>query len=149
MAEMADDTSGNASKTAEQLQKEVNALKELLVNALIEIKQLKDRLNIYENLDDGYSDSWTMVTKIVFLVSKAGKPLRSTEIIELLKIRHPEIEKKQNSLPKYVSAFLNTAMKHRRLLPYKLKGVRGNFYCLPEWIDQEGGLLPEIRGEIF
>lgn len=149
MEETEENTSGNASKTAEQLQKEVNALKELLVNALIEIKQLKDRLNIYENLDDGYSNNRTMVTKIVFLVSKAGKPLRSAEIIELLKFRHPEIEKKQDSLARYVSAFLNTAMKHGRLIPYKLKGVRGNFYCLPEWMDENGELLQEMKESIY
>lgn len=149
MAETTEKASGDVPKTAEQLQKEVDALKGLLVKALVEIKQLKVRLDAYENPNDGYSNSWTMVTKIVFLVSKAGKPLRSTEIIELLKIRHPEIIKKQNSLAKYVSAFLNTAMKHRRLIPYKLKGVRGNFYCLPDWVDGNGKLLPVMRSSIY
>ncbi len=81
-----------------------------------------------------------MVTKLVFLVTKAGKPLRSAEIIPLLKDRQPEIIKKQDRLEKYISAFLNTAMKHERLIPYKLKGVRGNYYCLPEWMDEDGKL---------
>lgn len=92
---------------------------------------------------------WTMVTKLVFLVTKAGKPLCSAEIIPLLTDRHPEIIKKQDSLEKYISAFLNTAMKHGRLIPYKLKGVRGNFYCLPEWVNEEGELLPEMRKKIY
>jgi hypothetical protein len=90
-----------------------------------------------------------MVTELVFLVTKAGKPLRSAEIIRLLTDRHPEIIKKQDSMEKYISAFLNTDMKHGRLVPYKLKGIRGNFYCLPEWMDDNGELLQELRNVIY
>jgi hypothetical protein len=90
-----------------------------------------------------------MVAKLVFLVTKAGKPLRSVEIIPLLKDRQPEIIKKQDSMEKYISAFLNTAMKLGRLIPYKLKGVRGNYYCIPEWIDEKGELIPEMRSKIY
>ena len=78
-----------------------------------------------------------------------GKPLRSAEIIPLLKDRQPEIVKKQDSLEKYISAFLNTAIKQGRLVPYKLKGVRGNFYCLPEWIDEDGELRLEMKEQIY
>jgi hypothetical protein len=40
-------------------------------------------------------------------------------------------------------------MQHERLIPYKLKGVRGNYYCLPEWINEESELLPEMRKKIY
>lgn len=149
MAKAHENTSENAQKSPEQLQKEVISLKELLQKAYQEIQKLKDCLHKYENPGDGYNKRWTMVTKLVFLVAKAGKPLRSAEIIPLLKNRQPEIIKKQDSLEKYISAFLNTAMKHRRLIPYKLKGVRGNFYCLPEWMNEEGELLSEMRNKIY
>ena len=115
----------------------------------LEIQKLKESLDKYENPGDGYNKRWTMVTKLVFLVTKAGKPLRSVEIIPLLKDRQPEIIKKQDSLEKYISAFLNTAMKLERLIPYKLKGVRGNYYCIPEWIDESGELIPEMRSKIY
>jgi hypothetical protein len=149
MAKAQENTSENAQKPAEQLQNEVISLKELLQEAYLEIQRLKERLHKYENPGDGYNKRWTMVTKLVFLVTKAGKPLRSAEIIPLLKEREPEIIKKQDSLEKYISAFLNTAMKHRRLIPYKLKSVRGNYYCLPEWMDEHGELLPEMREQIY
>ncbi|MBS1511045.1 MAG: hypothetical protein JST86_09400 [Bacteroidetes bacterium] len=149
MAKAQENTSENTRKSPEQLQKEVNSLKELLQEAYLEIQKLKESLQKYENPDDRYNKRWTMVTKLVFLVAKAGKPLRSAEIIPLLIDREPDIIKKQDSLEKYISAFLNTAMKHGRLVPYKLKGVRGNFYCLPEWISENGELLPEMRMRIY
>lgn len=149
MAQAQENTGKNAQKSPEQLQKEVNSLKELLQEAYLEIQKLKERLDKYENPGDGYNKRWTMVTKLVFLVTKSGKPLRSVELIPLLTDRQPEIIKKQDSLEKYISAFLNTAMKHGRLIPYKLKGVRGNFYCLPEWMDEDGELLPERREQIY
>jgi hypothetical protein len=149
MAKMHENTSNYPQKSPEQLQKEVNSLKELLREAYVEVKTLKERLHKYENPDDGYNNRWTMVTKLVFLVTKTGKPLRSAEIIPLLTDREPDIIRKQDSLEKYISAFLNTAMKHKRLIPYKLKGVRGNFYCLPEWISENGELLPELSIKIY
>lgn len=149
MAKAPENTGENDQKSREQLQKEVNSLKELLQEAYLEIQKLKERLHKYENPGDGYNKRWTMVTKLVFLITKAGKPLRSADIIPLLKDRQPEIVKKQDSLEKYISAFLNTAMKHKRLIPYKLKGVRGNFYCLPEWIEEDGALLSEMRKKIY
>ncbi|WP_133162755.1 hypothetical protein [Flavipsychrobacter stenotrophus] len=149
MAKTQENTSENAQKSREQLQKDVNSLKELLREAYLEIQKLKEGLHNYENPGDGYNKRWTMVTKLVFLVAKAGKPLRSAEIIPLLTDRQPEIIKKQDSLEKYISAFLNTAMKHGRLIPYKLKGVRGNFYCLPEWMDEDGELLQKMRQKVY
>lgn len=146
-------TEENIGKIAEtpiqKLEKENRALKELLVEALEKIKNLEKRLEKHEKPNDGYNKAWTVVTKIVFLITKADKPLRSSEIIPLLQVREPSIIQKQTSLEKYVSAFLNTAMKHERLIPYKLKGVRGNFYCLPEWMDEEGELIPEMRRKIY
>lgn len=139
----------NAGNQVEKLEKENRALKELLVEALEKNKKLEKRLEKYENPNDGYNKAWTIVTKIVFLITKADKPLRSSEIIPLLAQREPAIVKKQASMEKYLSAFLNTAMKHERLIPYKLKGVRGNFYCLPEWFDKDGNLNAEMRRKIY
>lgn len=149
MAKTQENTDNNAQNSTEKLQKENEQLRELLKEALLEIQNLNERLNKYENPNDGYNKSWSVVAKIVFIITKADKPLRSSEIIPLLQTREPAIVNKQASLEKYVSAFLNTAMKHERLIPYKLKGVRGNYYCIPEWIDEEGELIPTIRQKIY
>ncbi len=149
MAKTQENIAEDGQISTEKLQKENRILKELLAESLEKIKNLEKRLEKHEIPNDGYNKAWTVVTKIVFLVTKADKPLRSSEIIPLLQFREPSIAKKQASLEKYVSAFLNTAMKHERLIPYKLKGVRGNFYCIPEWIDDEGELIPEMRQKIY
>lgn len=149
MAKTQENTGNDGKNPVEKLEKENRALKELLVEALEKIKKLEKRLQKYEQPNDGYNKAWTVVTKIVFLITKADKPLRSSEIIPLLKQREPDIIKKQNSLEKYLSAFLNTAMRHERLIPYKLKGVRGNYYCIPEWIDEDGNLISEMRAKIY
>lgn len=149
MGKTFENTENKPENLIEKLEKENIQLRELYAEALFEIKNLRQRLDKYEIHNDGYSKAWTMVTKIVFLITKADKPLRSSEIIPLLKQREPAIVKKQDSLEKYLSAFLNTAMKHERLIPYKLKGVRGNYYCLPQWIDETGGLIAEMRAKIF
>jgi hypothetical protein len=66
----------------------------------------------------------------------------------VLRVREPDLNLKA-SKEKFLSAFLNVAMQHQRLIPYKLKGVRGNYYCLPEWINGGGELLPEMRKHIY
>src|SRR5690348_1233894 len=48
---------------------------------------VKEKLSRYENPDDGYRQDWTWVAKIVFVLEKADKPLRSAEIIEILEKR--------------------------------------------------------------
>ena len=149
MAKTPENTDNNAQNPTKKLQKENEQLREMLKDALFEIQNLNERLNKYEKPNDGYNKSWSVVAKIVFIITKADKPLRSSEIIPLLQAREPAIVNKQVSLEKYVSAFLNTAMKHKRLIPYKLKGVRGNYYCIPEWMDEHGELLPEMRGKIY
>jgi hypothetical protein len=149
MSKTEENSISNVEKPSDLLQKENDSLRELLKEALIEIENLKNRLQKHENPKDEYNKRWTMVTKIAFLISKAQKPLRSSEILQLLTNREPTIIKKQASMEKYLSAFLNTAMKHGRLIPHKLKGVRGNYYCLPEWITEEGELISEMRANIY
>ena len=149
MTKIDDDSLSSVVKSPDMLQKENDSLRELLKEALIEIEKLKNRLENHEKPKDEYNKRWTMVTKIAFLIAKSEKPLRSSEILQLLANREPTIVTKQASMEKYLSAFLNTAMKHGRLIPYKLKGVRGNYYCLPEWFDSSGELDKELKSKIY
>jgi len=149
MAETSENSGNNMDNPAEKLGKENRALKELLAEALEKIKNLEKRLENYEKPNDGYNKGWTVITKIVFLIAKADKPLRSSEIIPLIQTREPSIVNKQMSLEKYLSAFLYTAVKNGRITTYKLKGTRGKFYCLPEWISEMGELVPEMRWKIY
>lgn len=90
---------------------------------------LKEKLSSYENPDDGYRKDWTWVAKIVFVLEKAGKPLRSAEIIEILEKREAHL-REHTSKQQYFSAFLNMALKNERIKREKRKGERGYYYFL-------------------
>ena len=90
---------------------------------------LKEKIANYENPDDGYRKDWTWVAKIVFVLEKAGKPLRSAEIIEILEKREEHL-REHSSKQQYFSAFINMALKAERIKREKRKGERGYYYFL-------------------
>jgi len=133
-----------------QLAERQNELNDALIkaeNLTAENEKLKRKLKKHDMPTDQYDHSSSWISKIVFLVTRANKPFRSAEIIEVLQKKEPVLHQKM-SKEKFLSAFLNVAMKHGRLVPYKLKGVRGNYYCLPEWVDEDGQLVEDMRGKI-
>ena len=95
-----------------------------------EHEQIKEKLSRYENPDDGYRKDWTWVAKIVFVLQKAGKPLRSSEIIEILEKREEHL-RDHTSKQQYFSAFINMALNAERIKREKRKGERGYYYLLP------------------
>lgn len=141
-------TTKKLKKKLEDAQKEIENINSLLNKALSDNEKLKRKLSKFEKPIDEYDYSWSWISKIVFTVAKANKPLRSAEIISVLRVREPELNKK-TSKEKFISAFLNAAMQNKRLIPFKLKGVRGNYYCLPEWIDTQMELSAEMRKKIY
>ena len=90
---------------------------------------LKEKLSRYERPDDGYRKDWTWVAKIVFVLQKAGKPLRSAEIIEILEKREAHL-REHSSKQQYFSAFINMALKAERIQREKRKGERGYYYYI-------------------
>ena len=145
---MPENTPNELEKRLSDMQKERDAAYSLVKEMLIENEKLTNRLAIYEKPSGLYNSGWTWISKMVFLITRANKPLRSIEIIELIELQERGFHLKKNK-EKYISAFLNVAMKNGRIIPYKLRGVRGYYYCLPEWIDEEMELLQEMRRKIF
>lgn len=135
-------------KKLAETEKELKETKDRLLEKENENIKLRLLLENHVNPKDEYNKSRTWVSKIVFLVANANKPLRSAEIIALLLRREPVLYEKE-SKEKFISPSLNSAIKSKRLIPYKLPGVRGNFYCLPEWVNDDGELLKEMRGKIY
>jgi hypothetical protein len=132
----------------EYKQEQLNKAEAQLKEAISENKKLRKQLNQPNVTKDGYEYNRTWISKIVFMVTNADKPLRSVEIIALLLPREPVLNQKV-SKEKFISPFLNSAMQYERLIPFKLKGVRGNYYCIPEWVDENGELMPEMRKKIY
>ena len=135
-------------KKLAETQKELSETKDQLHKQENENIKLRLLLDNYVNPKDEYNKSRTWASKIVFIIANANKPLRSAEIIGLLLRREPVLHEKE-SKEKFISPSLNSAIKSKRLIPYKLPGVRGNFYCLPEWVTEERELLPGMRSKIY
>lgn len=135
-------------KKLEDVQKELRSTKDQLLEQENENIKLRLLLDNYVNPKDKYDESRTWVSKLVFIVAQAKKPLRSADIISLLLRREPILQEKA-SKEKFISPSLNAAAKFGRLIPYKLHGVRGKYYCLPEWLNEEGELIPEMRKKIY
>jgi len=72
-----------------------------------------------------------------------NRPLRSSELIALLEKRVAQIHHHHNKV-QYFSAFLTLTVRYRSVISYKLKGVRGYFYLLPQWVHKEGKPKPEF-----
>lgn len=138
----------NLKKQVAEKQIDLKEALEQVENLTTENEKLKRRLKKHETPAGEYNSGWSWISKIVFLVKQANKPLRSAEIIVVLQKKELVLHEKA-SKEKFLSAFLNVAMQHGRLIPYKLKGVRGNYYCLPEWVDEAGELLAEMRQKIY
>ena len=116
-----------------------NLLKEMFAEyemLKIRVKELQMQLDELQNNGD-YKSASTWVSKIVFVLRHENKPLRSTELIALLERREPHLLHHHNKV-QYFSAFLTQAVRYKRVIAYKLKGVRGYYYLLPEWMEEKG-----------
>jgi hypothetical protein len=119
------------------LLREVYTEREMLLRRVQELE--KDRLS-----GDGYTAMSSMVSKIVFVLQQENRPLRSPELIGLLEKREPVLAQHHNKV-QYFSAFLSNAVSFGRIIPAKVKGVRGYYYLLPSWVDGDEVVLPPYR----
>jgi hypothetical protein len=88
-----------------------------------------------------YSESWTWVSKIIYVLLEKNAPMRSQEMIAYF-ISIDEKIRTSHDRVGYFSAFLTKAVKNSRVVKIKVKGFKGYFYSLPEWM--VNGELPPI-----
>lgn len=84
----------------------------------------------------GYNKDWTWVSKMVFVLRQMNRPLKSKELLVLLEGVDDNIKFFADKT-KTFSSLLNKATKYQRVLEYKIRGVKGYFYVLPEWMEGE------------
>lgn len=117
--------------------------KTLTENELLQqkVRQLQEQLNDKRN-SDGYGSTSSWISKIVFTLQQENRPLRSPELIALLEKREPALAEHYNKV-QYFSAFLSNAVKYGRVIQQKMKGVRGYYYVLPHWLDEQNNVKSE------
>jgi hypothetical protein len=130
-------------KMIEDQKKELDNQRDLLKEVFTEREMLLKRVRElekqeYERLHtDGYQGMSSWISKIVFTLQQEDRPLRSPELIGLLEKREPVLAGHYNKI-QYFSAFLSNAVSYCRVIQQKVKGVRGYYYLLPGWLDDQG-----------
>lgn len=84
-------------------------------------------------LNTKYNENWTWVSKIIYVLLEKNAPMRSQQMIEYF-IPIDERMRISHDMGGYFSAFLTKAVKNGRVVKIKVKGFKGNFYALPEWM---------------
>ena len=82
-------------------------------------------------LGNTYNINATWVDKIVFVLKAAGRPLRSSEIINVLS-KNDITLRTLTDPQKGLSAHLTKALKYGRIIGTKQKGQNGYVFSLPE-----------------
>jgi hypothetical protein len=107
------------------------------------VAKLEEHLKDLQN-QDGYNATSSWISKIVFTLQQENRPLRSPELITLLEKREPLLAEHHNKV-QYFSAFLSNAASYGRIIQQKVKGVRGYYYLLPEWLDEQSKAKTEYK----
>jgi hypothetical protein len=82
-------------------------------------------------LGNTYNINATWIDKIVFILKAGGRPMRSSEIIEVL-LKNDVTFRTLTDHQKGLSAHLTKALKYGRIIGTKQKGQNGYVFSLPE-----------------
>jgi arsenate reductase-like glutaredoxin family protein len=115
-------------KDIERYQNKLEEYIRINVEAGIKNENLKRIVDL--KLGNTFNLNATWIDKIVFVLKAAGRPLRSSEIIEILEKNDITFRTLANQ-QKGLSAHLTKALKYGRILGEKLKGQNGYLYRLP------------------
>jgi arginine repressor len=86
-----------------------------------------------QNSNVTYNQDWTWLSKIIYALQTKDAPLRSQQMIEFFVPIDVRMNTSHDKVG-YFSAFLSKALKNERVVKIKVKGFKGYFYALPEWM---------------
>jgi len=125
-------------------QNKIEELNEIIKNTISSNIKL-ETVTIKPQLDPSkYHQDWDWMKKCVFIVSLLDRPVRSNEILEEF-LKHDRTAKYWRDKTRSLSVHLNKAIRYKCLLPYKIMGIRGYYYTLPEWFNEKGELKSEYK----
>lgn len=132
-------------RAALELANEVN---EKLKERISHSNKLQVRNEELENPDGRYYQGLSWLGKVMYIIRREGRPLRSMEIFNELNQMDKELSKRSNPSG-FLSVVLNKAVKEGRLTIHKLPGTRGSFYAVKEMIDKDGNLLDDMSEQLL
>lgn len=99
-----------------------------------------DRQEIKTNMFLEYSQRWSWINKIIYILRELDKPSTSSDIVNLM-LEFDEDLRFTYEKVKYLSPHFTKASKYGRIMQHKIKGIKGYYYVLPEWIDSVSNVL--------
>jgi hypothetical protein len=116
-------------ETIEEYKKRIEELIKKLAHYEVVAEEYKRVADL--KLGNTYNINATWIDKIVFVLKAAGRPLRSSEIIDVL-LKNDMMFRTLTDHQKGLSAHLTKALKYGRIIGTKQKGQNGYIYSLPE-----------------
>ena len=113
------------------------------------IKSLEERNKRLENPQGTHYPSLSWPGKIIFCIKKMKRPLRYQEIMQELGIMEQFHNTGAWLEEKTISVTLSGMSKDKRLHSEKMRGTRGNFYALTEWLNEAGELDEKMKRKMW
>ncbi len=142
------------AKNKEMLKSFENYSRQDLIDCILDLKK---QLKVFESESKTkdaqneasivFNKSWSVSTKIVYILTKESKPLLASELfVHLTKL---DTSFTDFTLPKTVlSNYLSRSVKTGRIIKIKNAGFRAHYFGLPEWLDKNGVLNTLYRSTI-
>jgi len=112
----------------EKYQKQLDKYMEIYATSEVEKKNYKQIADL--KLGKTYNVNATWIDKIVFVLKAAGRPLRSSEIIEIL-LKNDNTIISLTDIQRKLPPNLTKALKYGRIIGEKQKGQNGYLFRLP------------------
>jgi hypothetical protein len=124
--------------------RELSTLVNLMENSTAATEKEEEGQNNFE----GYQLNWNWGSKMIFIIRRANRPLRVAEILKyMISIPDPMLTTKRKLL-RSLAANTERPVRSKRLYRYKAPGIKPYFYCLPEWVDENGQIKPYYLNKI-
>lgn len=145
-------TKEELSNLIEEKDKRIQYLEELITQKMTDCENLQKKLEKAQekqqkqsNTKIKYKKETSWVGKIVTTLTANNRPMQSSEIISHIEENYKETFKNAIVKSKHLSPNLVKAVKYGRIKKYRINGVLGHFYGLPQWFDENGKLKKEYK----
>lgn len=141
-------------KTLKEFEKNT---REELIDEILELRlivvELEKKINKFDQdhskidkkvilTEKNYKQSWSLATKIEFLIKISQKPLTSEDLhkqLMRLDTHYPDYDVPKSNL----SVCLGRVTKSQRIIKIKRPGIKLLYFVLPDWVDEKGKLLKD------
>lgn len=117
----------------------IYSLEEIIQSNKLNAQTQAEQKNVIM-LNTTFNANWSWVSKIIYALALNGAPMCSQQMIAYFVTVDQRMRTSHDRVG-YFSAFLTKAIKNGRVVKIKIKGFKGNFYSLPEWM-VDGQLPP-------